>query len=167
MHHVYLALGSNIGRRLKNLQTAIMSLEPLVHVLDCSPVYETPPWGIEDQPRFLNQVIEVETNQSPGELLIYLKAIEQKAGRVTTIRYGPRLIDLDILFYDDQVIDSPPLVIPHPRIPERAFVLKPLADIAPDFRHPVLGETVEHLLSKVDVKGIEIFSTAACDGDIG
>ena len=167
MHHVYLALGSNLGRRLENLQTAIKSLEPLVHVMDCSPVYETPPWGIENQPRFLNQVIEVETNLSPDELLTYLKEIEQKVGRVTTIRYGPRLIDLDILFYDDSVIDSPPLVIPHPRIAERAFVLKPLADIAPDFRHPILGETIEHLLSKVDVSGIEIYSIAACGGDIG
>jgi 2-amino-4-hydroxy-6-hydroxymethyldihydropteridine diphosphokinase len=163
---VYLALGSNLGNRSENLLSAIHSLEPDIRVINCSPVYETPPWGYEDQPKFLNQVIEGETVLAPGDLLAYIKKIEDQIGREETFRYGPRLIDIDILFYDDLVIDTPPLIIPHHRIPERAFVLIPMANLSSDFRHPVLGVTIEHLLGNVDIKDITYFSSGGCPGEV-
>ena len=138
MSLAYLALGSNLGNRAENLQTAISFLGSKSKVLNCSPVYETPPWGYEEQPKFLNQVVRVETDLTPSELLDYVKEIERKIGRKETFRYGPRSIDIDILFYDDLVVNTPPLIIPHAQITERAFVLVPLADIAPDYIHPIL-----------------------------
>ena len=165
MHLIYLALGSNLGNRSGNLIAAIQHLEPDVRVKKCSAVYETPPWGYEDQPKFLNQVLEVETEFAPGALLEHVKNIESDVGREVSFRYGPRSIDIDILFFDDLVIDSPPLCIPHARIPERAFVLVPLAEIAPDYHHPVLGMTVENLLDMVDKKGIQFFSSGGCPGE--
>ena len=162
MHLVFIALGSNLGDRAANLQAAIEALEPEVHTLKCSPVYETPPWGYSDQPQFLNQVVEAETDLPPLALLEYMKKIEVQLGRQETFRFGPRLIDLDIIFYDREVIDSPPLIIPHPRLAERGFVLMPLADLAPDFRHPILGESVSDLLSKVETDGIFRVSPEGC-----
>jgi 2-amino-4-hydroxy-6-hydroxymethyldihydropteridine diphosphokinase len=123
-----------------------------------SPVYQTPPWGFEDQPAFLNQVLMGVTHFGPKDLLAYLKNIESTLGRMPTFRNGPRVIDLDILFYADQVVELPDLVIPHQRLHERAFVLVPLADIAPDFRHPILGLSVKELLARVDCSGIEEIS---------
>jgi len=153
-HTVYLALGTNLGDRSANLQAAITSLAPGVGVVQESPIYETPPWGYEDQPAFLNMVLRAETELSPQELLSHLKKLETELGRRQSFRWGPRLIDLDILFYDDLVLDTPPLVIPHPRLHERAFVLVPLADIAPDFHHPVLHMTIQQLKDKVGDKGM-------------
>ena len=163
MHVVFLALGSNIGDRQINLQAAIHALEPEVHPTACSPVYETPPWGYLDQPKFLNQVIKAETHLSPSKLLDYIKEIEQKQGRQETFRNGPRLIDLDIIFYDQEVIDSPPLTIPHPRLENRAFVLVPLADLAPHYMHPILGVSILDLLAKVDNQGIDWYSPGGCN----
>jgi 2-amino-4-hydroxy-6-hydroxymethyldihydropteridine diphosphokinase len=163
---IYLALGSNLGNRSENLLSAIHDLEPDIRVINCSPVYETPPWGYEDQPKFLNQVIEGETFLTPGDLLAYIKNIEDQIGREETFRYGPRSIDIDILFYDDLVIDTPPLIIPHTRIPERAFVLIPMANLSSDFRHPALGVTIEHLLGNVDIKDITYFSSGGCPGEV-
>jgi 2-amino-4-hydroxy-6-hydroxymethyldihydropteridine diphosphokinase len=158
-HTVYIALGTNLGERLSNLRAAIESLPPDVKVVAESHVYETPPWGYEDQPAFLNMVVEAETSLEPESLLTYLKQLEVELGRERSIRWGPRLIDLDILFYDDLVIDTPPLVIPHPRLHERAFVLVPLADVAVDYVHPLLGKRVWELLQAVDVSGIKPFPT--------
>jgi len=151
---VFLALGTNLGDREGNLCMARKALAPKVTIIQESPIYITPPWGYEDQPEFLNQVLEVRTKMGPGRLLRYLKRIEKKMGRLETFRNGPRLIDLDILFYDQRVIKRPKLNIPHPRLHERAFVLIPLSDITPDFVHPVLGMTVESMLSKINTEGV-------------
>ena len=151
---VFLALGTNIGDREANLSRARDLLSPRVKIIQESPVYVTPPWGYEDQPDFLNQVLEVQTKLEPQPLLHFLKKIETKMGRLKTFRNGPRLIDIDILFYGQRVVEGPELSIPHPRLHERAFVLVPLNDIALDFVHPVLNVTVQTMLSKIDVKGV-------------
>ncbi len=151
---VHLALGTNLGDRLANLQAAARALSPRVRLLRASRIYQTPPWGFTDQPAFLNQVLEARTDLPPLELLAYLKAIETTLGRQPTFRNGPRLIDLDILFYADQVIELPGLAVPHPRLAERAFVLVPLAELAPALRHPVLQTTISDLLSRVDCAGV-------------
>jgi 2-amino-4-hydroxy-6-hydroxymethyldihydropteridine diphosphokinase len=155
-HKIYLALGSNLGDRLANLQNTIRALPPEVDVTAQSPVYETPPWGYQEQPVFLNQVIEALTALPPEKLLAYLKNLEEQLGRTPTFNYGPRLIDIDILFYDDLVYRSPDLVIPHPRLSERAFVLVPLANLSPDLRHPVTGSTVKEMLATVDSSQISL-----------
>ena len=156
-HIVYIALGTNLGDRLANLRAAIDSMPPEIHVLVESHVYETPPWGYEDQPAFLNMALKAETDLEPELLLNFLKLLEVELGREQSFHWGPRLIDLDILFYDDLVLDSPPLVIPHPRLQERAFVLVPLADVAPDLIHPVLDQSVRELLAQVNTEWIERF----------
>jgi 2-amino-4-hydroxy-6-hydroxymethyldihydropteridine diphosphokinase len=156
-HTVYIALGTNLGNRLDNLQAAIQSMPPEVIVLAKSHVYETPPWGYEDQPSFLNMVIKAETELEPEQLLQYLKGLETELGREQSFHWGPRLIDLDILFYDDLVLDSPPLIIPHPRLHERAFVLVPLMDLAPELIHPVFKKSVRELIAEVDTQGIVRF----------
>lgn len=152
---VTLALGTNLGDRLDNLQAAIVALPPAVIVLKRSPVYETPPWGVTDQPAFLNMVLSGRTHLAPLALLPFLKDLETRMGRRPSIRYGPRKIDIDILFYDDIVLDTPGLTIPHPRLQERAFVLVPLADLAAGLVHPVLGKTVRQLLAEVDATGVK------------
>jgi len=156
-HHLYLALGSNLGDRLANLEAAQAALLPSVRPQSASPVYETPPWGYLDQPAFLNQVIEAGTDLNPEDLLDFLKRLEVDLGRQPGARYGPRLIDLDILFYDDLILKSPRLTIPHPHLHKRAFMLVPLADLAPGLYHPVLGETIEDLLERVDRTGIVLY----------
>ncbi len=153
-HTVYIAMGTNLGNRLANLRAAMKSMPPEITVLAESHVYETPPWGYENQPAFLNMVIKAETGLEPESLLAYLKQLEVELGRKQNFRWGPRLIDLDILFYGDLVIDTPPLVIPHPRLHERAFVLVPLMDVAPDLFHPVFHRSIRDLLAEVNTEGI-------------
>ena len=155
MSRVYLASGSNLGDRLDNLHRAVKAMPSTVNPVAFSTVYETPPWGYLDQPAFLNQVVRAETDLEPLALLRFLKHLERKLGRKPGVRYGPRLIDLDILLYEDLVFDDPKLVIPHPRLAERAFVLVPLTEIAPDLRHPLLGLTMRELLAGVDASGIK------------
>jgi 2-amino-4-hydroxy-6-hydroxymethyldihydropteridine diphosphokinase len=129
----------------------------VARLLAASPIYQTPPWGYFAQPDFLNQVIRVETDQSPSELLVYMKDLETRLGRTATVRYGPRTIDIDILFYDDLILDEPGLTIPHPRIQGRAFVLVPLADLAPDMIHPLEGKTISAMLEQVDRSEIALY----------
>lgn len=158
-HRVFIALGSNLGDREKNLGAAILLLSSFISVQKISPIYETEPWGFKDQPSFLNQVLEGLTRFKPITLLKRLKSIEKKLGRKPGIRYGPRLIDLDILFYDDLILDEPGLAIPHPRLHERSFVLVPLENIAPCLVHPVLNQTIHELLQKVDGTGVKLLVT--------
>lgn len=152
---IFLALGSNLGDRYANLQAASASLPPDVHVLQASPVYETAPWGLTDQPAFLNMALKGETSLGPVELLHHLKNLETKLGRQPSVRWGPRLIDIDILFYADLVLETQGLVIPHSHLHERAFVLVPLADLAPDLLHPVFGRSVRDLLAGMDASGVK------------
>ena len=156
-HTVYLALGSNLGDRAANLKEAIASLPPQMEVKAKSQVYETPPWGFADQAMFLNQALRVATYLKPEPLLRHLKRLEIALGRKAAFQNGPRLIDIDILFYDDLVLHSPALMIPHPHLHERGFVLVPLMDIAPDMVHPVKKKSIRELVAFCDVGGIRKF----------
>ena len=152
---VYLGLGSNMGNRQDNLGRALDFLSQRLRVEQVSSVYDTEPIGDIEQPRFLNLVCQVYTSLAPVALLTLAKGIESKLGRVSSKPNAPRPIDIDILFYGDQVIETSELVIPHPRLAERAFVLIPLAEITPDLVHPVSGKTVKQLLKSItEVQGV-------------
>lgn len=150
----YLGLGGNLGNRLAGLTEALALLDatPAMRMLSCSSVYETEPWGVVDQPRFLNLAAGFETTLSPPDLLAVCKQVESQVGRTESYRWGPRQIDVDILLYGDAVVRStqPDLQIPHARLADRAFALVPLAEIAPDAVAPGLGRHVHQLLSNVD-----------------
>ncbi len=153
-HRIYLGLGSNLGNRKSYLDSAVSALAPAVRVLQLSPIYETEPWGYRDQDDFLNMVVEAETELGPKQLLVLLKGIEVKLGRQARFRNGPREIDIDILVYDELELDEPGLRIPHPRLQERAFILAPLADLAPDLAIPGTGKTVAEFLAHLDISGV-------------
>ena len=157
-HIVYLALGSNMGNRLSNLKAAVVNLTPQMTVKQKSSVYETPPWGFTEQDAFLNQVVKVTTYLEPEPLLRHLKRMETALGRVPNFQNGPRVIDIDILFFDKMIINTPPLVVPHPRLHERVFVLVPLAEIEPDFVHPILQRPINKILEDVDRSEIKLFT---------
>ncbi|MGK9165577.1 2-amino-4-hydroxy-6-hydroxymethyldihydropteridine diphosphokinase [Inquilinus limosus] len=143
---VLFALGTNLGDRAANLRRAIAWLRRTVAVEALSAVYETAPMYDTDQPPFLNMCVAARTDLEPEALLARLKAAEAEIGRVPSRPKGPRLIDIDLLLYGDRVIDRPDLVVPHPRMAERGFVLAPAADIAAGWRHPVDGRSVAQLL---------------------
>jgi 2-amino-4-hydroxy-6-hydroxymethyldihydropteridine diphosphokinase len=147
---VYIALGSNLGDRAENLRLAREQVDaPDLRVLRESSIYETSPRDVEDQPWFLNQVIECETDLFPRQLLARLQKIERAMGRKRTIAKGPREIDLDILLFGNAVVKAPELEVPHPRMAERRFVLEPLAELVPDKRHPGTRRTMREMLAKV------------------
>jgi 2-amino-4-hydroxy-6-hydroxymethyldihydropteridine diphosphokinase len=153
---IYLGLGSNVGDRRANLQAAADGLPPALTLLRASGIYETEPWGYQEQPVFLNQVLEVETSLSPVDLLAALKHLEANLGRQATFRYGPRTIDLDILIYDRLVLSQPDLVIPHPQLALRAFTLVPLAELVPNLIHPVMGVTIAELRDRINLSGVKL-----------
>ena len=149
-----LGLGTNLGDRAANLARGIaMLVEAGAAVRAVSSLYETPPWGVEDQPAFLNAVAVIEVARQPREVLRLVKQIESAVGRVRGERWGPRVLDIDILYADGQVVDEPDLQVPHVRIPERAFVLVPLAEVAPDLVDPRARASVREMLLARDDAG--------------
>jgi 2-amino-4-hydroxy-6-hydroxymethyldihydropteridine diphosphokinase len=150
-----LSLGSNVGNRLENIRKAVELLDNgTCKITARSEVYETPPWGVESQPRFLNACVLLETGLSPHALLAETQTVEREVGRVERERWGPREIDIDILTYGNAALSDEKLTIPHPRLGERAFVLVPLSDISRDFVHPSDGTSIDAFLAQTGREGI-------------
>lgn len=159
-HRVYISVGSNMGDKLACCQEGItqVAAAPETVLLAQSPFYRTAPVDFLDQDWFVNAAIKVATDLAPLDLLAQLQAIQRRAGRsADKIRFGPRPLDLDILFYDERVMDHAELILPHPRLHKRHFVLKPLCDIDPKVSHPVLGQSVDQLLAALDTTDQDIY----------
>ena len=159
-HRAYLSVGSNLGDKLANCLKGIAALTESdgCVLLRVSRFYRTSPVDYTDQDWFVNAAVEVDTVWSPDTLLVNLMAIQQRMGRKgDTIRFGPRVLDLDILLYEDRLLQSPVLIIPHPRIHKRVFVLQPICDIDPTIFHPVLGKTMGALLGALDDEDQQIY----------
>ena len=151
MATAYIGIGSNLGNRQENCLRAIELLEKEgIVIKKRSSMHETEPWGVKDQPRFINMAIEIETGLKPEELLRTLKNVERELGREESFKWGPRSIDLDILLFDDLILKEDDLEIPHPLMHERDFVLKPLCEIAPDRIHPVLKKKICDLVQELE-----------------
>jgi 2-amino-4-hydroxy-6-hydroxymethyldihydropteridine diphosphokinase len=145
----YLGLGSNLGDREENLRQALIRLSPNATVEKLSAIYETEPVGYKEQPLFLNLVCRISTDLPPDELLCFAKKIETEMGRIPSFPNAPRIMDIDILLYDDTIMETQNLTIPHPRLKDRAFVLIPLMEIEPDLIHPELDKTIAQLANAV------------------
>jgi len=154
MVDVFIGLGSNLGDRESNLRRALELLEQRMKLLKVSSLYESEPMYKKDQPWFVNCVAKFETYLTPKELLEYLHEVEKKLGREKNVRYGPRSIDLDILFYGDEIVEKNDLKIPHPKVQERRFVLVPLEELDPDYIHPIYRSSVTTLLANLNSKEI-------------
>ncbi len=154
MHTVYLSLGANLGDRQGHISQALELLRQQMTIPLVSSCYETAPVGYTAQPDFINIACQAHTELTPAELLRFVKQVEQRVGRLATFRYGPRQIDVDILLYDELILETPELAIPHPHMAERAFVLAPLAEIAPHALHPTLSRSIAELLAQTDQSGI-------------
>ncbi|MBO0526923.1 2-amino-4-hydroxy-6-hydroxymethyldihydropteridine diphosphokinase [Clostridium botulinum] len=153
MHTAYVAFGSNIGEKENYIKRALEKIEEReIKIIKVSPIYETEPYGVLDQDSFLNGVVKIETNLTPEDLIEVLLDIEKQLDRVRERRWGPRTIDLDIIFYDDLIINKNNLIIPHKDMENREFVLKPLCDIDKNFIHPVLKKSVKQLYDKLKLK---------------
>ncbi|MBK1709556.1 2-amino-4-hydroxy-6-hydroxymethyldihydropteridine diphosphokinase [Marichromatium gracile] len=163
MATVYLSLGTNLGDRLGNLERAVAHLAEVLDTRVLSPVYETAPWGLTDQRDFYNLCVRGETRLDAPTLLVRLKALERRLGRVEGTPWGPRLIDIDLLFYDDLVLDEPALKVPHPRIRGRAFVLIPLLDLVDDLCHPALDCSIRALAAEVDATTVRRLDPTLAD----
>lgn len=147
MNKAYLLIGGNMGDRYDNLKKAMQLLASEVgRIAKTSNIYETAAWGLEDQPSFLNQAVLLETELLPNELMHSLLEIEQKMGRKREVKFGPRIIDIDILLFDKRIVKNENLVIPHPELPNRKFALIPLNELEPGIIHPETGETIEEML---------------------
>lgn len=148
MSQIFLCLSTNLGDRAQNLQNAIQALQNQeIQITQASKIYETEPWGLIDQPWFLNQCIEISTSLNPQQLLETINQIEADLGRIRHQKWAERTIDIDILYYQDQIIQTDTLTIPHPEIKNRQFVLQPLAEIAPNFIDPLDKQSVQQLQS--------------------
>ena len=159
-HKIYLLLGSNVGDRIANIEQACRLIQnELCSSIIRSHLFETAAWGKTDQAAFLNQAVAIETDIEPLTLLASLKKIEKAVGRVDTEKWGPRVIDIDILFYDGEIIQEPTLQVPHPYLPVRRFALLPLEEIAADLIHPVLKKTIKELLAECpDESEVKLYS---------